>query len=289
MELHQLTQHCYWSDPVAYGDRPSLGLIAGVDATLAVDTGNGPGHALWLLREAERLGLPPVRWAALTHWHWDHIMGGRAMQEAGVSLICTRRTGRQLRVLSQYQWTHEAIARRVEEGLEIPFCQKGIREEYPNEPLALDPPLADMTIQGQAVIDLEGATACLIPLASDNSPDGLLIHCPEDKVVFSGDSLSPNMYSAPWHYTRRKLLYFLSVMEGLKADWYFHSHMQGPLTGEQLRELCDRHRLYSRAAGEDVTLEGPLARLAEKLGREPGQEEKADLLRHVYGNLMEDR
>ena len=78
-------------------------------------------------------------------------------------------------------------------------------------------------------------------------------------------------------------------MEGLKADWYFHSHMQGPLTGEQLRELCDRHRLYSRAAGEDVTLEGPLARLAEKLGREPGQEEKADLLRHVYGNLMEDR
>ena len=38
MELHQLTQHCYWSDPVAYGDRPSLGLIAGVDATLAVDT-----------------------------------------------------------------------------------------------------------------------------------------------------------------------------------------------------------------------------------------------------------
>ena len=182
MELHQLTKHCYWSDPVSYGDRPGLGLIAGVEATLAVDTGNGPGHGLWLLREAESLGLPPVRWAALTHWHWDHIMGGRAMQEAGVSLICTRGTGEQLRVLSEYQWTHEAIARRVEEGLEIPFCQKGIREEYPDEPRALDPPLPDLEIQGPVTIDLEGVTVRLLPQPSDHSPDGLLVHCPEDKV-----------------------------------------------------------------------------------------------------------
>ena len=29
MELHQLTKHCYWSDPVSYGDRPSLGLSPG--------------------------------------------------------------------------------------------------------------------------------------------------------------------------------------------------------------------------------------------------------------------
>lgn len=289
MELHRLTEHCYWSDPVSYGDHPSLGLIAGVDATLAVDTGNGPGHALWLLGEAEKLGLPPVRWAALTHWHWDHIMGGRAMQEAGVSLICTRETGEQLRVLSEYQWTHAAIARRVEEGLEIPFCQKGIREEYPDEPLALDPPLPDLTIQGPVTIDLEGVTARLLPQPSDHSPDGLLVHCPEDDVVFSGDSLSPNMYVAPWHYTREKFMPFLDAMYGLQADWYFHSHMQGPLTGEQFRELFRKHRQYCWVAREDMTLGAPLARLTQKLGREPTEEEKEDLLRYVYGNLMRGR
>ena len=289
MELHQLTKHCYWSDPVSYGDRPSLGLIAGVEATLAVDTGNGPGHGLWLLREAERLGLPPVRWAALTHWHWDHIMGGRAMQEAGVSLICTRGTGEQLRVLSEYQWTHEAIARRVEEGLEIPFCQKGIREEYPDEPRALDPPLPDLEIEGPVTIDLEGVTVRLLPQPSDHSPDGLLIHCPEDKVVFSGDSLSPNMYVAPWHYTRELFLPFLDALRGLEADWYFHSHMEKPLTGEEFHRFFQDQRRLSWAAGEDMTMGAPLARLAERLGREPDEEEKKGLTLHVNGNLMRGR
>lgn len=289
MELHRLTEHCYWSDPVAYGDRPILGLIAGVEATLAVDTGNGPGHGLWLLREAQRLGLPPVRWAALTHWHWDHVMGGRAMQEAGVSLLCTKGTEEQLRVLCQYKWTDEAIARRVADGLEIPFCQKGIREEYPDEPRPLDPPLPDLTIEGPVTIDLEGVTVRLLPQPSDHSPDGLLVHCPEDRVVFSGDSLSPNMYVAPWHYTRELFMPFLDALYGLGADWYFHSHMEGPLTRERFQQLFRDHRRFSWAAGEDVTMEAPLARLAEKLGREPSEEEEEDLSRHVYGNLMRGR
>lgn len=69
MELHRLTRHCYYSDPIQEGDQPVMGLIAGACETLAVDTGNGPGRGLWLLQQAEKLGLPPVRWVVLTHWH----------------------------------------------------------------------------------------------------------------------------------------------------------------------------------------------------------------------------
>ena len=117
MELHRLTRHCYYSDPIQEGDQPVMGLIAGACETLAVDTGNGPGRGLWLLQQAEKLGLPPVRWVVLTHWHWDHIMGGRAMQEAGVSLLCTQGTRRQLEVLSEYKWDNASLAQRVAEGL----------------------------------------------------------------------------------------------------------------------------------------------------------------------------
>ena len=63
----------------------------------------------------------------------------------------------------------------MEEGLEIPFCQKGIREEYPNEPLALDPPLADMTIQGQAVSDVStwrGPPPASFPWPATTPPTG---------------------------------------------------------------------------------------------------------------------
>lgn len=289
MELHQLTEHCYWSDPVHEGDRPSLGLIAGAESTLAVDTGNGPGHAHWLLGQAEQLQLPPVRWVALTHWHWDHIMGGRAMQERGITLICTPGTRRQLQALSPCKWDNESIAQRVASGLEIPFCQEGILAEYPNQPRPLDPPLPDMVIEGPVTIDLEGVTVRLLPQASDHSPDGLLVFCPEDKVVYLGDSTSPNMYISPWHYTRERFLPFLDVLSGLEADYYLHAHIPQPLTGAEFRDFCRQQRRYCRLAGEDVTLDGPVARFAAETGCQPTDEEREQLMAFVMGNIMKGR
>lgn len=289
MELHQLTEHCYYSDPVHEGDRPALGLIAGASATLAVDTGNGPEHARWLLDQADKLGLPPVRWAVLTHWHWDHVMGGRAMQEAGASLLCTRGTQRQLSALSGCEWTDEAIARRVASGLEIPFCQEGILAEYPHEPRPLDPPLPDLVLEGPAAINLEGVTVRLLPQVSDHSPDGLLVHCLTDKVVYLGDSTSMNMYISPWHYTRERFLPFLDVLSGLEAAYYLHAHIPQPMTGEEFQRFCHDQRRYCRLVGEDVSLEGPAARFAAQLGREPTDEEREELNAFVMGNIVKGR
>lgn len=289
MELRKLTPHCWYTDPVAVGDRPSLGLIAGEKATLAVDTGNGMGHGLWLLWQAEKLGLPPVRWAALTHWHWDHVMGGRAMQDAGGTLLCTRGTYRQLLTLSEYEWTDEAIARRVASGLEIPFCQNGIREEYPGEPRSLDPPIPDMVLEGPAAIDLGGVTVRLLPHPSDHSPDGLVVHCPDDRVVYLGDSTSPNMYVGPEHYTAEKLLPYLDALEALSADYYLHSHIPEPMTRKAFGDFCREQRRYCRLVGEDVTLGGPSARFASEAGRGPSEEELEGLTRFVMGNIMKGR
>lgn len=289
MELHRLTEHCYYSDPVSAGDRPVLGLVAGKKATLAVDAGNGPDHSLWLLRQAERLGLPPVRWAVLTHWHWDHIMGARAMQEAGASLLCTKGTQRQLRVLSQYSWDDAALAQRVADGLEIPFCQEAIRVEYPQEPRPLDPPLGDIILEGPLELELGGVTARLLPRPSDHSTDGLLVHCPEDKVVYLGDSIYLNMYTSPWHYTGEKLLPLLDALCGLEADWYLPSHHEKPLTGEDMEDLFQRQRTYIQMVEEDVTLEAPAARFAAKFGREPSPEEREELAAFVRGNIVKGR
>lgn len=289
MELHRLTRHCYYSDPIQEGDQPVMGLIAGACETLAVDTGNGPGRGLWLLQQAEKLGLPPVRWVVLTHWHWDHIMGGRAMQEAGVSLLCTQGTRRQLEVLSEYKWDNAYLAQRVAEGLEIPFCQEAIQVEYPNEPRSLDPPLPDIALEGPLSIDLEGVTVRLFPQPCDHSMDGLLVHCPEDKVVFLGDSLYLNMYQSPWHYTQEKLFPLLDTLEGLKADWYLPAHHDKPMTGEAFLEFSQEQRRYSQAAGRDVTMKAALERLREKLGREPGEEEQEGLRAFILGNIVKER
>ena len=291
MELHQLTQHCYWSDPVHHGDRPSLGLIAGAESTLAVDTGNGPGHAHWLLGQAEKLGLPPVRWAVLTHWHWDHIMGARAMQERDISLICTRGTQRQLRLLTEYQWDDQSLDRRVEEGIEIPFCRDAIRVEYPDQPRPLDPPLPDMVIEGPAAIDLEGVTVRLLPHPSDYSMDGLLVQCTEDRVVFLGDSLYYNMYTSPWHYTPEKLMPLLVTLQGRLrgTEWYLQAHHDKPMSQDEFGEFCTHLRTCCRLAEDELSLSGPAARFAAEFGRQPNPQETEDLLAFVRGNIVKER
>ena len=181
------------------------------------------------------------------------------------------------------------LAQRVAEGLEIPFCQEAIQVEYPNEPRSLDPPLPDIALEGPLSIDLEGVTVRLFPQPCDHSMDGLLVHCPEDKVVFLGDSLYLNMYQSPWHYTQEKLFPLLDTLEGLKADWYLPAHHDKPMTGEAFLEFSQEQRRYSQAAGRDVTMKAALERLREKLGREPGEEEQEGLRAFILGNIVKER
>ena len=182
-----------------------------------------------------------------------------------------------------------SLAQRVAEGLEIPFCQEAIQVEYPNEPRSLDPPLPDIALEGPLSIDLEGVTVRLFPQPCDHSMDGLLVHCPEDKVVFLGDSLYLNMYQSPWHYTQEKLFPLLDTLEGLKADWYLPAHHDKPMTGEAFLEFSQEQRRYSQAAGRDVTMKAALERLREKLGQEPGEEEQEGLRAFILGNIVKER
>ena len=43
--LNQISPHVYWMAPDGNTDRPTLGVIAGTDATLLVDAGNSIAHA----------------------------------------------------------------------------------------------------------------------------------------------------------------------------------------------------------------------------------------------------
>ena len=289
MELHRLTQHVYYSDSVSYGDRPVLGLVAGREATLAVDCGNSPAHAAWLLEQAAGLGLPPVRWACITHWHWDHVMGGPTLQEAGASILCGRRTAGQLRALEGLEWTTEAMESRIADGLEIPFCRDTIREEYPGEDRRLIPPRPQLILDGPGELDLGGVTVRLLPHAADHSMDGMLVHIPEDRAVFLGDSSYLNMYVSPWHYTAEKLLPLLDTLEGLAADWYLPAHHDKMLDGPAFRGFAAWQRLLCRLAGEDTVPGAALRRLEDHLGRAPSQEEREELMAFIRGNLVKTR
>lgn len=289
MEFRPLTRHVYYSDCDTFGDRPVLGLVAGEDATLAVDCGNSPAHAAWLLDQAQALGLSTPAWAAITHWHWDHVMGGPTLQEAGASIICGRATAGQLRALEGLEWTTQAMEARVADGLEIPFCRDTIREEYPREDRRLVPPRPQLVLDGPAELDLGGVTVRFLPHPSDHSMDSILIHIPEDRVVFLGDSIYLNMYVSPWHYTREKLLPLLDTLEELDADWYLPAHHDKMLDRKAFLEFSAWQRLLCRLAGDETTILDAAGRLAEELGRQPTPQEREELMAFIRGNLVKTR
>jgi len=153
-------------------------VIAGKSGTLIVDAGNSPAHARLLLRGLAELDLPKPKYLALTHGHWDHVFGASIYH---VPVIANRETQLIIDKMAKYDWSDEALDRRVDEGLEIEFCRDMIKAEMPcRDDLVIKPP--DMIFNSPTNIDL-GETSCqFIPIGGDHSSDSSIVYIPDDRL-----------------------------------------------------------------------------------------------------------
>lgn len=88
------------------GSGGNIGVLAGPDGLLLVDTGIGVSQAKL---EAALAGLSkgPIRYAVNTHWHWDHTDGNAWVHRAGANIIAARNTAGHLQeTLRVEEWDH---------------------------------------------------------------------------------------------------------------------------------------------------------------------------------------
>ena len=104
-------------------------MVVGRRRTLVVDAGASPAHAEALLQEIARAGLDAPTLLAITHWHWDHVFG---MATLNLLSLAHTETRRMLTTMAQWDWSDEALDRRVEEGVEIAFCRDMMKKELPD-------------------------------------------------------------------------------------------------------------------------------------------------------------
>ncbi|MHA2371178.1 MAG: MBL fold metallo-hydrolase, partial [Candidatus Hodarchaeales archaeon] len=183
-KLKRLTESISYL-PFGEHDRPTLAAIAGSQQTLLVDAGNSPAHARLFLSELANCDIPPIRYVALTHWHWDHSFGLTAMKATS---IAHKNTAKKLIELGRLDWDDEAVNKRVQEGTENTFVQDMIKEEYPAPDRKIQVEIPEITLTEKITIDL-GNIHCLIEhVGGDHSPDSTVIVIPEEKVAFIGDS-----------------------------------------------------------------------------------------------------
>ncbi|WP_068792024.1 MBL fold metallo-hydrolase [Brevibacillus laterosporus] len=267
-QLIQMSKRILYLTPYQETDRPILAAIVGDRKTLLIDAGNSSSHAKLFL---EQLGELHIKgdWLVLTHWHWDHVFG---LKEMDMPIISHSQTLQHIKELMDVTWTDCALDKRVELGIEIPFCAEAIKKELGmNRDITLC--LPELTFDSRMTIDLGGVSCVIEHVGGDHSSDSSLIYIPEEKILFIGDCLYPNIYASKWNYTIEKSRRLVEQLEKYDANIIFLSHQEAPLTKAEFEE--------------ELLLLKNTAFLAEKF---QGDQEKIkrEMSAHLQRELTED-
>lgn len=143
-------------------------IFVGDHGLAVVDTQVNQAGARRLLSVLREQFAVPVRYAINTHYHWDHTAGNSIFQAAGAVLVASRRTG-------------AAIAERQPRQKSF-LASRGFE-------LGPDPTGPDLLAEDQPNLDLGGLHLHLTPGLRAESSDPLLVRCPDQGVLASGDSV----------------------------------------------------------------------------------------------------
>lgn len=260
--LNQISEHVFWLPSDSTTDRPVLGALVGKEGALIVDAGNSPAHVSLFLDEYSKRRLPSPRYLALTHWHWDHVFGAHAFNLLTFASLETRRAVQKMATLD---WSDEALEQRIAEGTEIEFCRDMMKLELPDRSgLIIKPP--DIGFSGQIELDLGGTTCRLIQVGGDHSSDSIVVYTPQDKIMFLGDCLYPDLYSGERSFTTHKLFQLIDCLLSYDVEYYLEAHAL-PASRQEMLQYTDLFKCIGRIV-EHAGAHRPAAlkALQEKLG-----------------------
>ncbi|MDR4890437.1 MBL fold metallo-hydrolase [Fredinandcohnia sp. QZ13] len=240
--INKIGKSFWYITPISETDRPILGMVVGNNKTLMIDAGNSEDHAHYFMKETlkNEVGHPDM--VVLTHWHWDHIFGLSALPNT-VSIASTK-TKEEMEKLIPLSWSDEAIDERVREGTEIEFCAKAIKNEYTDH-RDIKIVLPDITIEKRLEIDLGGVTCVVQHVGGDHAADSVIVYIKEEKILFLGDCIYPDIFSEKDNYTIKTTLALLDELEPFDADTYIPSH-QRPISKKEYNQEVAKLRTVAK-------------------------------------------
>lgn len=249
--LQKLSSHIYWFTPDSRTDRPSLGAVIGAKGALLVEAGASVRHTTLFLNALAAENVPAPRYAALTHWHWDHVFGAAAL--GGIPMFAQRETARQIKIQAGYNWSDQALDQRVEDGLEIDFCRSMIKAELPDRSdLKIIPP--DVLFDEALTVDLGDMICEIQHVGGDHSSDSSIVYVPQERVVFLGDCHYLSIHHEPRYYTPERVFPLVERLLKYDADSYIEGHSDVVLTRADLinfeRDLHAAHDAVLRNSSD---------------------------------------
>lgn len=225
MKLNRLGERAFWQPHQPENDRPMLALVKGDRLALAVDAGASAAHIDGFYAALDKEGLPRPDLTAITHWHWDHTFG---MHRAHGLTVACRRTG-ELLAQARDTLADPAAVEALKRG------EDHIAREYAEADVVVA--LPDIAFDDELLIDLGGLTARVFTAASPHSDDTVLVHVPEEGLLFLGDATCGDPFDG-WRVDQGRLCALMRTIEGIDCRTCLLGHADPLGKGELLDYLA---------------------------------------------------
>lgn len=278
--LEKLSDRIYYMPNDSRTDRPALGLVCGDKYSLAVDCGNSPAHAHEFMKNVSQLDVPPVKYAAITHWHWDHVFG---IDAANLITICHYKTKEKLDIMRNWEWDDFSLDERVKKGEEITFCSEHIKLEMPSrEDLKIGKP--DIIFKDNIEIDLGGITCIIQNVSGCHSEDSCIIYIPQEKTMFLGDCLCEDFYTGEWSYNLKKFASMANKIKKYETETFIISH-DTPKTKEDIWGFMDKVINVGELVDDDISEDKVTGKYIKMNRKAPDEEEAYFIKTFVNDNI----
>lgn len=230
--IEQISDHIWMMPQNGETDRPNLYLVIGEKSAAMVDAGNSEAQVKEFYSEIRKNDLPEPDMALLTHWHWDHSFGSAYIPADIYSHPITQGF---LTIAGTYEYTDEAISRRVEAGAESPYVgetQKLEMDEEIRKNLKIRVP--DYAIEDGKSFDLGGVTVTAEYVNCDQSDDMIAYYIEEDDMLLIGDIMYEDYYHGPDHFSSAKVKSIIEYIQAHPADSFYGSHTDGIIPKDEL-------------------------------------------------------
>ncbi|MBS6043737.1 MBL fold metallo-hydrolase [Clostridium baratii] len=228
MTLTKITERVYFLANNQETDRPLLGYIKGDHYSLMIDGGNSKKHIEKFNHSLKKYNLKLPDYAAITHFHWDHTYGMHAIK--GQTIAC-QTTNEKLKIMSNWEWSDDAMKKRLLTGEDIEFADTNIRKEYQSLQ-DIKVVTADIIFNNELTLNLGGIDVILKKVIAPHSEDSVIVYVPQEKVVFIGDAYSKDYYDN-CNYDPIKIKSFANTLENLEFNTCFLGHSK-PLKKKEI-------------------------------------------------------
>lgn len=254
----QLSPHVWaWIGPLGPpsrdngGYRMNMGFVVGSRGIAVVDTGYTPAMARAMLAHIRKVSDRPVLYAINTNSQPHRFMGNGVFRDAGAVLVThPLEAARMERLSGQYVATIERVLDLRPDSLPFPVLPQRLVADH------LD-------------VDLGGVTLVIRHLGAAHTPAPLVVHVPEDRLVFAGDVLYGERLLAvlPDSSVRGWISTFRALRQYGTATFIPGHGQPGKLAQFEFPTLAYLQRLHThmtRMVDEGVDVQDAITRLDQR-------------------------